>query len=253
MASDGTMHTMPAVDARRRAPLPSNGLRTEHRSPVARTVSLDRDDRALAADRALLSAAERAHADRGTALVGRHRTALRAELRRLVGEVLGMPPADVPLRAGTHGRPELDVPGTDVSCSRSDGRGLVALSLTGRLGIDLERITPWHDDVLDEGWLSPGERAALRDLDPASRALAAARCWSRKEALLKGIGTGLTDAMADLEVGVDDRCVAVGGWSVGSLPAPPGTVAGIATLPDRPLPSATSAAPERRTRGHVHL
>jgi 4'-phosphopantetheinyl transferase len=247
---------MPVGDARRRASLPGPRPPAEQRTPLLRALPLDLGHRALAAERLLLTDAERAHADRGTPQVTRRRVALRAALRRLAGQVLGLPPAAVPLRAGAYGRPELDVPGIDVGCSRSGELGLVAVSFGERLGIDVERIVPWHDDVLTEGWLSRAERTSLRALDPTSRAIASARCWTRKEAVLKGMGSGLTASMADLEAGTAEDPVVVGGWRLEALPVPAGHIASVATLPAGSAPGplalslAAPAAPERRPDGH---
>ena len=193
---------MPVSLVHRGAPLPGSTAPADRRGPLVRTLLLDLGDPALAADGHLLTVVERAHADRGTAAVARRRTALRVGLRRLAGDVLGIPPRDVPIVAGAHGRPELHVPGVDVSCSRSGDLGLVAVSVGGRIGIDAEEIVPWNDDVLAEGWLSSAERHGLRALDRTARARAVARCWTRKEAALKGLGSGLTASMGELEAGI---------------------------------------------------
>ncbi|RBY89592.1 4'-phosphopantetheinyl transferase superfamily protein [Blastococcus sp. TF02A-30] len=222
---------MPAACARR----PAAAVAPRPSAPVVRLVPLERDPVALAADRRLLHADERAHADRATAAVARRRIALRAALRRLTGSFLALPPAAVPLHAGEHGRPELDVEGADVACSRSGEHGLVAVAVGCRMGVDVEQIAPWSHDALDEGWLSPAERAALLDLAPPARALAATRCWTRKEAVLKGTGSGLTDHLAALEVGVVPGPVVVGDWLVEDVPAPRGFVASIATSPSHPV------------------
>ncbi|WP_092195489.1 4'-phosphopantetheinyl transferase family protein [Blastococcus tunisiensis] len=211
---------------------------------------LDADDTAVARARLLLSPAELAYADRAAPVVARQRILTRAGLRRLAGDVLGLLPEAVPLREGADGRPELDVPGADVSCTRSAGVGLVAVSTGQRLGIDAEPVLDWRDEVLAEGWLSPAETRALVALPPAARGLAAARCWTRKESLLKGLGTGLTDTLADLDVGVGRFDTLVAGWRIRALLAPPGHVASIATLPDS-IPAPLAAA-ERSTRGHAH-
>jgi 4'-phosphopantetheinyl transferase len=213
------------------------------------------DDQALATERQLLTIPERAHADRGTAVVARRRTALRAGLRRLAGEALGLPPTMVPIRTGEHGRPELDLLGVDVSCSRSGNLGLVAVSFGMRIGIDIERITPWHDDLLTETWLTDAERRALGALDPIAAAVAAARCWTRKEAVLKGIGSGLTGEMAGLETGVEDGPAVVAGWHLSTVRVPSKHVATVATLaqaaPAAVPHSAASAAAERSLHGLV--
>jgi 4'-phosphopantetheinyl transferase len=199
--------------------------------PLVRVVPLDIGVRALAAERRLLTPAELAHAGRGIAPVARRRIALRAALRRLAGELLDLPPAAVPLRVTQHGRPELDVPDVDVSCSRAGEVGLVVVAVGRRTGVDVEPVPPWRDDVLGDGWLSPAERSALRTLDPTARATAVTRCWTRKEAVLKGLGTGLIDDLPQLDAGVMPGEVIVDGWLVRPVAVPAGYVASVATVP----------------------
>lgn len=215
---------MLAVEARRRAPL------------LIRQVPLDLDPGLLPAARAVLSTPERAHADRGSASVAHRRTALRAALRHLAGEMLGLDAAEVPISAGEHNRPELQVPGADLGCSRSGEVGLVAVARGHRIGIDVERVLPWDDGVLAEQWLAPSEQAELIAVAPPVRALAATRCWTRKEAVLKGLGSGLHGPLAELVVGTAEGPVLVAGWLVVPVPVPPGHVAALATrsLPGSP-------------------
>ncbi|HYO35922.1 MAG TPA: 4-phosphopantetheinyl transferase, partial [Geodermatophilus sp.] len=61
------------------------------------------------------------------------------------------------------------------------------------------------------------------------RALAAARAWTRKEAVLKGLGTGLGGGLAATVTGVGHPPVAVAGWWVRDVPVPDGWVASLAT------------------------
>jgi 4'-phosphopantetheinyl transferase len=91
-----------------------------------------------------------------------------------------------------------------------------------------------------ENWLSRAERSSLVALEPSFRAAAVALCWTRKEAVVKGLGLGLTDALADLECGVQPGVVVVEGWRVESVPVPAGHVATIATR----TPQRTDIAPE---------
>jgi 4'-phosphopantetheinyl transferase len=233
-----TIYAMPVASAGRRT---TAGIPRPSAAPLVRLVRLDLDDCSLAVERGLLTGEERAHADRGTPPVARRRTALRAALRRLAGEVLDLPPADVPLRSGEHGRPELAVPGVDLGCSRTGELGLVAVAVGSRIGLDVEPVRSEQDDALDENWLSPAERSALRALDPSARAVAVTRCWTRKEAVLKGVGSGLTDDLAGLEAGVAPGPVVVAGWRVEPVPVPAGHLASIATLAS-PFPAAEENA-----------
>jgi 4'-phosphopantetheinyl transferase len=140
-----------------------------------------------------LTATERLRADRGTDAVRRRRILLRAGLRQFLGELLALPPAAVPLTEQA-GRPLLggSLGFLHVSCSAGGQVGLVAIAAGTPVGIDVEA----HRDgdalvASDEGWLCPAEERQLRRLPPDQRRQAATRCWTQKEAVLKGLGVGL--------------------------------------------------------------
>jgi 4'-phosphopantetheinyl transferase len=140
-----------------------------------------------------LTATERLRVDQGTDAVRRRRILLRGGLRQFLGELLGLPPAGVPLIEQA-GRPLLGgaLGFLHVSCSAAGSVGLVALTAGTPVGIDVE---PHRDEdalaASDEGWLCPAEERQLHELAPAHRRLAATRCWTQKEAVVKGLGLGL--------------------------------------------------------------
>jgi 4'-phosphopantetheinyl transferase len=186
---------------------------------------------------AVLSPDELARARRGTPAVHRRRVLLRAALRTALAAELGTGPDEVPLRTDALGRPRLPAAtGLDAGCSAAGALGLVAVGRGCRLGIDVETVAPWTPAVLDEGWLAPAERQALAALPAAGRALAATRAWTRKEAVLKGRGTGLRDDPAAVVTGVGGAPVTVAGWSVRDVPVPDGWVASLATAPHEEVP-----------------
>lgn len=183
---------------------------------------------------ALLSDAERRRAAQGIAPVQRVRILMRAALRSLLGEILGMEPATVPLAAGP-GKPRLEgraaQRGLDASCSTSGDVGLVTAVRGGRVGVDVERVGAedlWG--AAAEGWLAPVERAALAKLPSAERPRALTRAWAQKEAVLKGEGTGLAADPASTITPVADRG-RVRQWWVCPLEVPEGHVASLAIAP----------------------
>ncbi|MFW3172998.1 4'-phosphopantetheinyl transferase family protein [Geodermatophilus sp. CPCC 206100] len=199
---------------------------------------------------ACLSDAERAHADRGTPEVAVRRIRLRAALREALGEVLGLAPAEVPL-SPPPGRPRLTGPaaaaGLDVSCSASAGLGLVAVASGARVGVDLERVRPVPlDDAAAEGWLTDGERAAVAALPDEDRPVVLTRCWTQKEAVLKGVGAGLRTAPATVATPSAGRGPGrVGDWDVRSVDLPEGWVGSVALRPHPPaaLPADPTGTP----------
>jgi 4'-phosphopantetheinyl transferase len=196
------------------------------------------DDAALPHAEAWLAPDELARARRGTRAVRRQRVLLRAALRVAVANELGLRPDLVPLATTPLGRPVVATPeGLDVSCSAGGELGIVAVGRR-RIGIDVEAVAPWSAGVLDEGWLAAEEQRALVRLPEAARAVAVARCWTQKEAVLKALGTGLRGNLAATvtEVGRTDGEVA--GWQVHDVPVPHGWVASLAVAPEeKEIPS----------------
>jgi 4'-phosphopantetheinyl transferase len=201
-----------------------------------RLVDLAADDEATARAASDLTPAELAHARRGTPTVHRRRVLLRAALRSALAAELGVSPGAVPLRTAPSGRPGVDVPGLDVSCSAGGVLGLVAVGRDCRLGVDLEEVTPWTPDVLDEGWLSPVERQALTRLPATARAVAAARAWTQKEAVLKARGTGLLEDPRTTVTPIGQPAGTVAGWTVWNVPVPDGWVASLAVARNEERP-----------------
>jgi 4'-phosphopantetheinyl transferase len=208
---------------------------------VVRLVDLTLDGPALAGAQAVLTPGELARARRGTGPVHRRRVGLRAALRSLLGDELGMPPAAVPLAAGPAGQPVLAptgrAPWLHVSCSASGDLGLVALGRGRRIGVDVEAVVPWSADVLDERWLDPEERRALVALPEVHRPLATARAWTQKEAVLKARGTGLREDPAAIRTPLGRPDGVVAGWRVREVPVPGGWVASLALGPAERRPS----------------
>jgi len=129
----------------------------------------------------------------------------RAVLRIGLAGCLGVEPDLVVFRYGRHGKPELAPPldrsGLRFNASRSEGLGLYAVTRGRRVGVDVERLRPLPDlDELAARALSADERRRLYRLPPADRLEGFFNCWTRKEAFLKAIGTGLAGSPARFTV-----------------------------------------------------
>ena len=134
----------------------------------------------------------------------------RALLRLVASRLMEVPPQGVRVRmlcplcgSDRHGRPVVTavdgVRPPQVSIAHAGDRVVVALTMTGPVGVDVERVSATPDGVADVAW-SPAERAAL-DLQPEGRSSEArARVWVRKEAVLKATGYGLAVAPSSLTV-----------------------------------------------------
>ncbi|MFD3678128.1 4'-phosphopantetheinyl transferase family protein [Streptomyces sp. NPDC058613] len=175
-------------------------------------------------------------------------------LRTVLGGCLGIAPHEVRLTRETcglphcaqpHGRPTLagGAPAVEFSLSRSGGLAVVALAAVP-VGVDVESRAFRHPDSPLDGMirrLHPAERAALAELPPAQREEGFLSCWVRKEAYLKGIGTGLPGGLAGQCVGLAADLAADGrgpaptprGWAFADLDLPPGHRAALAVaVPD---------------------
>ncbi|MFE7929551.1 4'-phosphopantetheinyl transferase family protein [Streptomyces sp. NPDC057456] len=178
---------------------------------------------------ALLDPVERARYESTVDPAGRGRFLVGCALSRLVlGELLGLPPADVPLRrvcprcGGPHGKVHLALPadgssGTrpayDFSVTHSGALVGVAVCRGGEVGLDVEESHGDMDvDSAARVALSTSELAALYARPAAERQPAFLRTWTRKEAVLKALGVGLAVPLRELEVSAPERPPAVLAW-----------------------------------------
>ncbi|MGQ4405528.1 4'-phosphopantetheinyl transferase superfamily protein [Streptomyces hayashii] len=182
---------------------------------------------------ALLDPVERRRYEATVDPAGRGRFLVGCALSRLVlGELLGLPPADVPLRrvcprcGGPHGKVRLDLPpsgppsgppskrpGPDFSVAHSGAVIGVAVCENGRVGLDVEEADVGLDvDSAARVALADSELAALYGLPPAARKSAFLRTWTRKEAVLKALGVGLGAPLRALELSRPEQPPAVLAW-----------------------------------------
>ena len=128
----------------------------------------------------------------------------RALLRLLLGECLGMKPCRVPFSQTSRGKPRLgDSAKTSLCFNVSHSHGMALFALTSRceVGVDVERVRPFSDEMgLADRFFTPTESAALRVLDSSRRLETFFRLWTRKEAYLKAHGLGLSFGLERVEV-----------------------------------------------------
>ena len=120
--------------------------------------------------------------------------AARGWLRHLLASQLGCAPGDVPMVTGDRGKPRARALGLVVSApSRSAGIALYATSWRMDVGVDVEAIRTMRRRRRHRGKVHVTSRASARwRLCPQPQRLPAFfQCWTRKEAYVKGIGTGL--------------------------------------------------------------
>ena len=121
----------------------------------------------------------------------------RGMLRALLGRYLGERPERIRFVYGAYGKPALAPQGAKArvrfNVSHSDALVLFAFARSAEVGIDVERVRAQPDlEGIAERFFSRKEVAALRRLPASAREKAFFHCWTAKEALIKGIGEGLS-------------------------------------------------------------
>ncbi|MDJ1132692.1 4'-phosphopantetheinyl transferase superfamily protein [Streptomyces iconiensis] len=193
-----------------------------------------------------LSAEERARATTFLRAADRDRYLVaHLALRRELAALLGTSPADVPLTratcpvcGGPHGRPSVE--GDPLHFSLSHAGDLVLLAFAGvPIGVDVEEYPDRATVAETSTALHPRERDELALLPEAGRPAAFTRCWTRKEAYLKGTGTGLGEDPSITYVSTLAVPASPPGWLLTDLSVPPGHAAASAVR----LSRATDAGP----------
>jgi len=170
--------------------------------------SLNVDGGTLAGSYALLSGDEKMRADRLRIDAARRRfIGAHAILRRILGIILGQPPAEVILSAAPGGKPFL--PEAPLMSSKpirfnlahSLDWMLVSVSRDFETGIDLEFVDPEVEfEQISTHFFSAPDLAWLESR-PADQKLAAFfRMWTCKEAVLKAEGSGIRLGLAEVQI-----------------------------------------------------
>lgn len=197
-------------------------------------------EEASALDEALLDEAERARSSRFVRPLDRRRFVLaHAAQRLLLARCLEVHPAAVCYEHGVQGKPRL-APGLaplEFNLSHSGELALLAVARDRPVGVDVEQVRDVPDALsIADTHFAAAERDALRSSAPGELREAFFRCWTRKEAVIKAIGEGLSRALGSFEVdlapgstsaltGLDGRSASAADWSLRDLAAPAGYVA----------------------------
>jgi 4'-phosphopantetheinyl transferase len=166
------------------------------------TCDLARDAASVAAMARVLSQAELARASRfGRPELRARYVVGRATLRAILGEALGVEPAQVAIVRGRRGRPAIEGGHLDFNVSHTAGRAIFAVTRSGRIGVDIEHAERQVNvQGIARKFMSPGERAMLERLDADERRRALLRLWTCKEAMSKATGDALSAPFRELDV-----------------------------------------------------
>ncbi len=167
-------------------------------------ILLDLPDADIQYFASLLSNEEHQRAERY--LFAKHRArfiAARAQTRMILARYTGQSPAQVQLTYNSYGKPMLDAApgGIHFNVSHSHDLGLLAITEGLEIGVDIEKVRPDIDYVhISRQFFSQGEIGRLLDLPTEEQVEAFYNIWTRKEAFIKGRGTGLSTPLDQFEV-----------------------------------------------------
>lgn len=160
----------------------------------------------------------------------------RGRLREILGAATGQAPGALGFSYGSHGKPFLPG-GPAFNLSHSDG--LACLAIAARvLGADIEAHREIEEGVA-ERFFSPQEFATLSALPPEEWTPGFFRCWTRKEAVVKAMGDGLSIPLDRFDVTLrpgeparmtrlDPAHGALAGWRLAHLDLGPGMAGALA-------------------------
>ena len=194
-----------------------------------------------ASQMAWLGADERVRAARFAFERDRRRyLAARCALRECLSERTGMAPGDLQIESGVFEKPLLaNARGWFFNLSRREDWALIGISRAGEIGVDFELLHAVEKvDALALAHFSVAEFDTFQGLPTDSKDRVFLRVWTRKEACLKAVGTGLRIEPRTLEVGLGEGIVRLAislptgaaSVEVRSVDSGPDSVAAIARL-----------------------
>lgn len=169
--------------------------------------------------------------------------AARSFLRKTLAKHLSVGPRDLAFIYGLFGKPALLPTGfsetVEFNMSHSAGRAILAVARGTSVGVDVEAVfhVPEWQEIASRVF-SAYENAALSMVPTEARDVAFYCCWTRKEAFLKALGSGLAQSLDSFDVSLDEsrpELVAVRGdlaapsdWTLHHLCPAPGYVGALA-------------------------
>ena len=167
----------------------------------------------------------------------RHFVAGRGFLRALLARYLDTTPEEVRFAYGPYGKPVLDGAHRESSlrfnASHSGDWAVYAFVQDHEVGVDVEHIKPdFETEGIAERFFSALEVKTLHALPEEEKPAAFFRCWTRKEAYIKAIGSGLSHPLDSFDVtlapGEPAALARVEGWSLFDLGFAPDYAAALA-------------------------
>ena len=155
-------------------------------------------------DESMLDAGERDRAARFVRAADRRRFEhAHTALRCLLARCLGVPPAAIQYRVGPNGKPHIadGLPHIEFNMAHSSELALIAVSRDLSVGVDVERLRniPEANEIV-ASYFTEAERSAIGLLPPDQQSPAFLLHWTRKEAVIKATGEGLSRSLEGVDI-----------------------------------------------------
>jgi len=231
-------------------------------------IDLDVSAKQLQSHRLLLNPAEAARADRFAR--GQHAsrwTVCHAMLRKILANYCNTAPETLLFSEEGNGKPLLaKVPGNaelHFNLSHSEAVALIAVTSIGPIGVDIEYERNLRDwEAISCRFFSPAEQAELATVSTDERRHAFYACWTRKEAVIKATGEGLSAKLDAFDVSLSpdrdarvcayhDSARAGRRWQLHHLQPHPGYVGAVAIRHPTPVRIACHTPPANTGTDHV--
>lgn len=131
----------------------------------------------------------------------KHYIAARGILRCILGGYLHKQALDVCFEYSAQGKPYLAAcEDLQFNVSHSHEMAVYAITRATAIGVDIEKIEATYEDGVAKRYFSDQEYAQLLALPAAQRTQGFYAIWSRKEALVKAVGEGLSYPLSNFSV-----------------------------------------------------
>lgn len=157
---------------------------------------------------AILNDDERERAKRLISPLHRQRfIAAHVILREILSRYVNTRPDSLQFTFSSHRKPELVSTFTGgklhFNLSHSENMAVFAITTSGEVGIDIEKIQPLNKSDVAERFFSDAEKSALASLPPSQQTSGFYHVWARKEAIIKANGKGLAIPLSSFSVSID--------------------------------------------------
>lgn len=131
--------------------------------------------------------------------------ASRSALRHILAQYLNKRPEQISFHYSEHNKPFLPDNRLQFNLAHSKDLAVYAVTLDTPIGIDIEKIQEEDKFNVAARFFSDEEKSELAKFSGREKIAAFYQIWSRKEALIKANGKGLTIPLSSFSVSLDDQ------------------------------------------------